>query len=190
MWKSCALPLSIHCPLFYVKGKFEKTLISAPNGLSPLTLLQIDSNNILYVTDFDQHVFVQVFLAALRWINHEVAHRRCFIFELLKHIRLPLLAMSHLEGAIHSCPDVSLKVSTYIFQASEILWVGKPLFCSSSYYKNQKYFMWLRFFIQRFEDNLQEIISDWEKAILPRHLRLLEVISYLLSCVWFPTNSL
>jgi len=52
----------------------------------------------------------QVFLAALRWINHDVASRRRFIFELLNHIRVPLLSISKLEEAIHSCPDHSLKV--------------------------------------------------------------------------------
>lgn len=35
----------------------------------------------------------QVFQAAIRWIKHDIINRRCYVFEILKHIRLPLLSL-------------------------------------------------------------------------------------------------
>lgn len=53
----------------------------------------------------------QVFEAAMRWFAHEVILRRRYVFEILGHIRLPLLPAPLLERAITDCSDVSLKVA-------------------------------------------------------------------------------
>lgn len=36
----------------------------------------------------------QVFQAALRWITHDINERRQYVFEILQHVRLPLLSLS------------------------------------------------------------------------------------------------
>ncbi|XP_054272226.1 actin-binding protein IPP-like [Macrosteles quadrilineatus] len=53
----------------------------------------------------------QVFQAALRWISHDVTQRKRYIFELLKHVRLPLLSVCLLEKTITECTDTSLKIA-------------------------------------------------------------------------------
>ncbi|KAK7794828.1 hypothetical protein R5R35_009395 [Gryllus longicercus] len=53
----------------------------------------------------------QVFQAAMRWIMHDVMARRRYVFEVLAHVRLPLLSICLLERAINECGDGSLKVA-------------------------------------------------------------------------------
>jgi actin-binding protein IPP len=53
----------------------------------------------------------QVFQAAMRWIMHDVTQRRRYVFEILSHVRLPLLSVCRLERAINDCGDGSLKVA-------------------------------------------------------------------------------
>ncbi|KAJ4431679.1 hypothetical protein ANN_20280 [Periplaneta americana] len=53
----------------------------------------------------------QVFQAAMRWIMHDVTQRRRYVFEILSHVRLPLLSVCLLERAINDCGDGSLKVA-------------------------------------------------------------------------------
>nr|CAD7443081.1 unnamed protein product [Timema bartmani] len=53
----------------------------------------------------------QVFQAAMRWIVHDVIQRRRYVFEVLSHVRLPLLSICLLERAINECGDGSLKVA-------------------------------------------------------------------------------
>nr|CAD7402247.1 unnamed protein product [Timema cristinae] len=53
----------------------------------------------------------QVFQAAMRWIVHDVIQRRRYVFEVLSHVRLPLLSICLLERAINECGDSSLKVA-------------------------------------------------------------------------------
>jgi len=53
----------------------------------------------------------QVFCAAMSWINHDITNRRRFIFDVLKHIRLPLVASKLLEAYVNDCNDISLKVA-------------------------------------------------------------------------------
>lgn len=55
---------------------------------------------------------LQVFQAALKWISHDVIQRKRFVFELLRHVRLPLLSVCLLEKTITECTDTSLKVLT------------------------------------------------------------------------------
>lgn len=47
----------------------------------------------------------------MRWIVHDVNERRCFVFEILRHVRLPLLSVCLLDRAIQDCGDPSLKVA-------------------------------------------------------------------------------
>lgn len=35
----------------------------------------------------------QVFQAAIRWITHDIIDRRRYVFEILKHVRLPLFSL-------------------------------------------------------------------------------------------------
>lgn len=35
----------------------------------------------------------QVFQAAIRWITHNILDRRRYVFEILKHVRLPLFSL-------------------------------------------------------------------------------------------------
>jgi actin-binding protein IPP len=53
----------------------------------------------------------QVFNAALRWIKHDVLQRRQFVFEILSHVRLALVPVRIIDGAITNCQNVSLKVA-------------------------------------------------------------------------------
>lgn len=52
----------------------------------------------------------QVFQAAMKWINHDLTQRKRYVFEILLHVRLPLLSLCMLEHAITECNDASLKV--------------------------------------------------------------------------------
>lgn len=54
--------------------------------------------------------FVKVFQAALQWILHDVTQRRQYVFEILTHVRLPLLSTYLLERVINDLTDSSLKV--------------------------------------------------------------------------------
>lgn len=47
----------------------------------------------------------------MRWIMHDVTQRRRYVFEILSHVRLPLLSGCLLERAINDCGDGSLKVA-------------------------------------------------------------------------------
>ena len=53
----------------------------------------------------------QVFCATMNWINYDIANRRRYIFEVLKHVRLPLVATKLLESYVNNCTDLSLKVA-------------------------------------------------------------------------------
>jgi actin-binding protein IPP len=53
----------------------------------------------------------QVFLVALRWINHEVSIRKRFVFEILGNVRLSLVPVKIIEAEIAKCRDPSLKIA-------------------------------------------------------------------------------
>lgn len=59
----------------------------------------------IFQTDF------KVFQAAYNWITHDVPTRRCYVFEILSHIRLRLCSLSRLESIILDCKDASLIVA-------------------------------------------------------------------------------
>jgi actin-binding protein IPP len=47
----------------------------------------------------------------MRWFCHDLMERRRYVFEVLGHVRLPLLPAQLLERAVSECSDVSLKVA-------------------------------------------------------------------------------
>ncbi|KAK0160479.1 hypothetical protein PV328_007887 [Microctonus aethiopoides] len=53
----------------------------------------------------------QVFQAAYKWITHDIPARRCYVFEILAHIRLRLCSLTRLETIILDCKDASLIVA-------------------------------------------------------------------------------
>ncbi|XP_066586895.1 actin-binding protein IPP-like [Prorops nasuta] len=53
----------------------------------------------------------QVFQAAYNWIIHDIPSRRCYVFEILGHIRLRLCSLARLERVILDCKDASLIVA-------------------------------------------------------------------------------
>jgi len=53
----------------------------------------------------------QVFCATMEWINYDISNRRRYIFDVLKHVRLPLVATKLLESYVNNCTDLSLKVA-------------------------------------------------------------------------------
>ncbi|KAL7648711.1 UNVERIFIED_CONTAM: hypothetical protein RMT77_000618 [Armadillidium vulgare] len=53
----------------------------------------------------------QIFSAAMRWIQHNVTSRRRHVFEILNHVRMPLISQKSLENYIADCWDISLKVA-------------------------------------------------------------------------------
>ncbi|XP_014245570.1 actin-binding protein IPP [Cimex lectularius] len=53
----------------------------------------------------------QVFQAVLSWISYDLPSRKRYVFELLTHVRLPLISASLLDRSIAEVPDASLKVA-------------------------------------------------------------------------------
>lgn len=52
-----------------------------------------------------------MFEAAYNWIMHDIPARRCYVFEILSHIRLRLCSLANLEKIIIECKDASLNVA-------------------------------------------------------------------------------
>ncbi|XP_019875864.2 actin-binding protein IPP isoform X2 [Aethina tumida] len=53
----------------------------------------------------------EIFQAAIRWITHNLLERRQYVFEILRHVRLPLISPGLLEKSIAQCTDGSLKIA-------------------------------------------------------------------------------
>lgn len=53
----------------------------------------------------------QVFQAAYNWITHDIPSRRCYVFEILSHIRLRLCSLTRLDQIIQTCKDSSLIIA-------------------------------------------------------------------------------
>ncbi|KAJ2952769.1 hypothetical protein O0L34_g7129 [Tuta absoluta] len=53
----------------------------------------------------------QVLYPALRWLEHDPAGRRRHCFEVLSHVRLPLIAPEILDEAIKNVQDISIEVA-------------------------------------------------------------------------------
>lgn len=52
----------------------------------------------------------QVFQAALRWVTTDPLQRRRYVFDILKHVRLPLLSLSKKTKIIHIKPQNHIKI--------------------------------------------------------------------------------
>uniref|UniRef100_A0A336MRY9 Kelch-like protein diablo n=1 Tax=Culicoides sonorensis TaxID=179676 RepID=A0A336MRY9_CULSO len=77
-------------------------------------LLDIDSNLLIRLIASEAlrvDSECQVFNAALRWIKHDIINRRRYVFDILANVRLPLVNMRFIDGAIDDCHDVSLQVA-------------------------------------------------------------------------------
>lgn len=53
----------------------------------------------------------QVFQAAHNWIVHDIPARRCYVFEVLRYVRLRLCSVARLERVILDSKDASLIVA-------------------------------------------------------------------------------
>lgn len=53
----------------------------------------------------------QVLYPAIRWLEHDPAGRRRHCFEVLRHVRLPLIAPQILDDAIKNIHDPSIGVA-------------------------------------------------------------------------------
>ncbi len=53
----------------------------------------------------------QVFRGAMNWICADVTTRRCFIFDVLKFVRLPLVPCKLLDACAAECADASIRVA-------------------------------------------------------------------------------
>ena len=73
----------------------------------PRELLQ----NLLPSEDLHVDSEYQVFQAALSWLEHDVGSRRRFVFDILKHVRLPLVPSKQLDEYQAQCRDLSLQVA-------------------------------------------------------------------------------
>lgn len=63
----------------------------------------------------------QVFQAVMKWINYDLPSRKRYVFELLSHVRLPLVSVPLLDRAIVEISDASLKVNYKNLIISEFL---------------------------------------------------------------------
>ena len=59
--------------------------------------------------------------------------RRRFVFDVLKHVRLPLVATKLLEGYVNNCTDLSLKVQYSTVHYSTVQWRCGGEFCVESW---------------------------------------------------------
>ncbi|CAH0556156.1 unnamed protein product [Brassicogethes aeneus] len=65
----------------------------------------LSSENLRIESEFE------IFQAALRWVNTNLLDRRQYVFDVLEHVRLPLISFGLLEKAISQCNDSSLKIA-------------------------------------------------------------------------------
>lgn len=55
--------------------------------------------------------YIQVLYPAIRWLENDPAGRRRHCFEVLRHVRLPLIAPQILDEAIKNIQDPSIGVA-------------------------------------------------------------------------------
>ncbi|KAL1132354.1 hypothetical protein AAG570_010310 [Ranatra chinensis] len=72
----------------------------------------------------------QVFQSVMRWINHDLSSRKRYVFELLSHLRLPLVSVCLLDHAIDDCTDGSLRLALRSVRKDLVMKKGNlvPLF--------------------------------------------------------------
>lgn len=64
----------------------------------------------------------QVLYPALRWLEHESIGRRRHCFEVLSHVRLPLIPPEVLDEAIKGVKDPSLAVALKTVRVDMVSW--------------------------------------------------------------------
>ncbi|XP_037959722.1 actin-binding protein IPP [Teleopsis dalmanni] len=85
-------------PAITLEDEFLDTPQTLLSQLLTSELLRVDSES-------------QVFQAALRWIKHDVTQRRCFVFDILSHVRLALVPVKVIDQALKDCRDMSVKIA-------------------------------------------------------------------------------
>lgn len=65
----------------------------------------------IYTTYVGKCLLFQVLYPALRWLEHDPACRRRHCFEVLSHIRLPLISPQVLDEALKNVQDPSIAVA-------------------------------------------------------------------------------
>lgn len=85
-------------PAISVEDEFLDTPQTLLSQLLTSEMLRVDSES-------------QVFQAALRWIKHDVTQRRCYVFDILSHVRLALVPVKVIDQALKDCRDMSMKVA-------------------------------------------------------------------------------
>ncbi|XP_060661469.1 actin-binding protein IPP isoform X2 [Drosophila nasuta] len=86
-------------PAITLEDEFLETPQNLLSQLLNSELLRVDSES-------------QVFQAALRWIKHDVTQRRCYVFDILSHVRMALVPVKVIDKALKDdCRDMSVKVA-------------------------------------------------------------------------------
>lgn len=101
---------------------------------------------------------IQVFSAALRWINHDITTRRRYVFEILNQVRLPLIPSKLLEKSINDCSDISLKVALRSIQKDLVSKRGSlvPLYVQPRICARKKIYV--------IGGSKRELISSWTRS--------------------------
>ncbi len=74
---------------------------------------------------------LEVFRAAVRWINFDLKSRRSHVFNVLAPVRIPVIPQRQLEKFIDSCTDLSLKIA--MKKLAQDFWrTGHQQLCSKS----------------------------------------------------------
>ncbi|XP_068150362.1 actin-binding protein IPP [Drosophila tropicalis] len=86
-------------PAITLEDEFLETPQSLLSQLLNSEMLRVDSES-------------QVFQAALRWIKHDVTQRRCYVFDILSHVRMALVPVKVIDKALKDdCRDMSVKIA-------------------------------------------------------------------------------
>ncbi|XP_075220268.1 actin-binding protein IPP [Lycorma delicatula] len=101
---------------------------------------------------------LQVFQAAMKWISHDLTQRKRYVFEILIHVRLPLLSLCMLEHAITECNDASLKVALRSIRKDLVTKKGSlvPLFVTPRLCAKKDIFV--------IGGSKRELISTWTRS--------------------------
>ncbi|KAH8381180.1 actin-binding protein IPP [Drosophila serrata] len=94
--------------LNFVHANFPAITLEDEFLETPQTLLSQLLNSELLRVDSES----QVFQAALRWIKHDVTQRRCYVFDILSHVRMALVPVKVIDKALKDdCRDMSVKIA-------------------------------------------------------------------------------
>ena len=57
----------------------------------------------------------EVLQAALHWVLHDPSRRRLSVFNVMNHIRFPIISETELEEILENCADLSIKIAVKKF---------------------------------------------------------------------------